>query len=85
MPCIRSTYQTKRKIPYIDIQLPVAVVQWHATKSVYYPPSFVFCCIYNFPTPRLALEPECQQVGKPFAKQLKFNLHWDAAWEEACL
>ena len=22
---------------------------------------------------------------KPFAKQFKFNLHWDAAWEEACL
>ena len=78
---IRFTYQTKRKIPCIDIQLPASMAYDDQicllpslTPSL--PPTFSPAFITRQP-----LEPECQQVGKPFfAKQLKFNLHWDPAW-----
>merc|ERR1712203_949976 len=37
MPCIRSTYQTKRKTYTLIFSCQP---HWHATKSVYYPPTF---------------------------------------------
>merc|ERR1712203_673552 len=37
MPCIRSTYQTKRKTYTLIFSCQP---RWHATKSVYYPPTF---------------------------------------------
>merc|ERR1712110_1220546 len=49
------------KYLYIDIQLPAAL----ACDQICLLPSYVFWCIYNFPDPRLALKPECQQVGNP--------------------